>query len=567
MKKLIMSRSNTFFPLFFFLLFTLATAPVMAQNAALHLDKSFYVNGEVIWYKLYLPTNFSGQEIAIRSSLHHADGRELSYTFHQVVSSPQVNGYYKVPFDLKTGWYQLSFQVLPENERSAVVLANHAIPIYNDNDIRNLEGNMDELSTDSSPATPAYNNLEVTLSLADDQPGVRDENKLSISVRDAAGQPVAADASVAITNWSLTAPALGDYAGWVEGEAGESLAPEGLLNQVYKLIRIVDASGNPRVASVIGTWSGQENKMYFSSRTNQEGISLLKQPSFTGEKGIQYLGYDKEVEDIRTERISNRMPAVERRLVVTPGILTYLQKSQQRKKIFQYYKQLEFDLKVAPQQLEKTKLKGNQTFEISEYEAFDNFATFFQENLSPLRFGEDRKNNKYTAYMYNPRNNRNDKRLPGNPLFIVDGKATRNADFVGRLDLEQVQEVQLFFRPDNVRDQFNVMGAGGAVTIEITGGDEVQMPAADEANRYRISGLQRPASFPVFNPDNIPANQPFFRPQLFWEPTVAIGPDGEGTVTFFQSDARDTFRVEVMVQDSEGRRGYQTLFYEVGDNQ
>jgi hypothetical protein len=336
---------------------------------------------------------------------------------------------------------------------------------------------------------------------------------------------------------------------------------------VYKLIQVVDAQGDPRIASVIGAWSGQEQKMYFSSRTNQEGVSLLKQPAFTGEKVIQYLGYDKEVEDIRTAAIPNTVPAVEKKLVVTPGLLTYLEKSQQRKKIFQYYGQLEFDLTPAPRQIDKAVLKGDQVFRINEYETFDNFATFFQENLSPLRFGEDRENNRYTTYMYNPRNNRNNKRLPGNPLFIVDGKATRNADFVGRLDLEQVETVQLYFRPETLRSQFNVMGANGVVTIEMGGEDDVQLPTADEANRYRISGLQRPATFPVFNPENTPANQPFFRPQLFWDPSVTIGSDGKGTVSYYQSDARGTFRIEVMVQDAEGRRGYQTLIYEVGSNQ
>ncbi len=548
------------------LIFALPLAGI-GQSTSLHLDKAFYVNGEVMWYKLYLPTSFSGHEVAIKASLHEADGDELQYTFHQSAGETSIDGYYKIPFDLKTGWYQLSFQTLEESSREPVQLAVQSFPVYNDNDARTLEPQMEELAVASEEESPYPGGLRVSLTLAEEQPPTRSQNTLTITVTDASGQPVAADASLAVTNWTLVEPAMGGYSGVNEGAAGVSAEPASLLSQVYKRIQVIDSTGAPRIASVIGTWSGQENKMYFSSRTNQEGVSLLKQPDFTGQKTVQYLGYDKEIEDIRTREIPNQLPAIQRELLVTPGLLNYLQKSQQRKKIFQYYKQLEFDLKIAPQQLEKVILKGNQTFVVSEYEAFDNFATFFQENLSPLRFGEDRANNKYTTYMYNPRNNRNNKRLPGRPLFIVDGKATRDADFVGRLDLEQVETVHLFFRPENLRDQFNVMGANGAVAIEMTGGDEVQLPSADEANRYRISGLQRAASFPAFNPNDIPANQPFFRPQLFWEPSVTIGADGTGTVSFYQSDARDSFRVEVMVQDAEGRRGYQTLIYEVGNNQ
>ena len=546
----------------------LAPQQVQGQHCTLHTDKAFYVNGEVIWYALYLAPEFQGQNTAVRVSLHDYKGKEIQNTFHKSEANNQVNGYLKVPFDLKTGWYQLSFQSLQASTRLPVVLHNQTFPIYNDNDIRKLEGQMEELPSSDQTIAELESELSVSLSSLSGKVEPRGESTIQVVVKDKAGNPITGIASVAVTNWSMVAPAVGTYSGMSLGEELTGLNASDLLGKVYKRIQIVDDQGNPRVANVIGAWSGQENKMLYSTRANQEGISLLRLDDFTGEKTIQYLGYDKEKEDIITRDIVNVQPALMQNMTVTPGLLTYLQKSQQRKKIFQYYKQLEFDMEVEASDVSRNELKGNQTFRVPDYEEFDNFATFFQENLSPIRFGEDRKNNKYTTYMYNPRNNRQNNRFPGNPLFIVDGKVTRDADFVGRLDLGGIENVKLFFRQESLRSLFNVMGANGVVMIEyMPNSDEVQLPEADEANRYRVSGLQRKATFPVFDPASLLERQPFFRPQLFWDPEVAIDKDGMASIRYNQSDAYGTFRVEVVVQDETGKMGYQTLFLEVEQRQ
>lgn len=529
----------------------------------IHTDKSFYVNGEVIWYSLYLPSELSDQSIAIKAIVFNERGREVDYVFHQTDSTGQVSGYYKVPFDARTGYYRLSFRSLQADTWEAQELGDVALPVYNDNDSRSLQSDLEKLpgNTEAAQSLPS-SELAVTLRLNKPNPGPREELILSIGVVDDEGQPVAATTSVAVTNWSLVAPVLGPYTGFHTSSVTMPTAP--LLDQWYNRIKVVDEDGTPRIASVIGVWSGEEQRMFFSSRTGSDGVSLLQLPAFTGQKLVQYLGYEKEGSGIRTREIPESASEISPDVLVTPGLLTYLEKSQQRKKIFQYYNSLEFDLQPASRQLNWQELEPNQSFRVNDYEAFDNFATFFQENLSPLRFLEDRQNNRYSAYMYNPRNNRRDNKYDGRPLFIIDGKATRNADFIGRLDLVSIDEVELYFRPEQMRDYFNVMGNNGVVNITLRGEDRVQLPAEDEQNIYPVSGFQRKADFPVFSPEQLAARQPFFRPQLFWK----AGAQTQASTTpeqirFVQSDATGTFRIEVVVQDAQGRRGYQTLFYEV----
>lgn len=561
---------NTFpqyHPIYLFLvglLFVGLPLAAWAQDevALIHTDKSFYVNGEVIWYSLYLPGELSDQSISVKAVVFNERGREVDYVFHQTDGKGQIEGYYKVPFDARTGWYRLAFRGLQADNMDVHELGDVLVPIYNDNDSRRLQADMVELPQQQETArvlSSAELAVRLRLEQAEHQP--RDAVSLTIEVVDDGGQAVPAVASVAVTNWSLVAPALGTYAGVTTADLDLPEAP--LLDQWYKRIKIVDEDNTPRLASVIGVWSGEEQRMFFSSRTNTGGVSLLRLPAFSGRKSIQYLGYEKESPNLYTREIPESAAAISQELLVTPGLLTYLEKSQQRKKIFQYYNTLEFDVQPAPPEFAREELKPNQTFRVNDYESFDNFATFFQENLSPLRFLEDRENNRYTAYMYNPRNNRRNNEYDGRPLFIIDGKATRNADFIGRLDLAPIKEVELFFRPEQMREYFNVMGNSGVVNITLQGEDRVQLPSEDEQNHYAVSGFQRQANFPVFAPDQLAPRQPFFRPQLFWTAGVQLKSSGPETIRFVQSDAIGTFRIEVVVQDEQGRRGYQTLFYEV----
>lgn len=561
-----MSRTTFSRKLSLFLLLALVGffQPVNAQESFIHLDKSFYVNGEVIWYKMYLPKSFGTSPRVVKAVILNKAGREMDYVFHKVDEFGQVSGYYKVPFDMPTGMYRLAFRTLDITQLTNQELGSRIFPVYNDNDLRALQEQMVELPEERRrEVVEMGNELEVRLSIDPVNPGVRDQLNLRIQVSDPQGNGQPARASVAITDWGQVEPALGFYSGVTQGENLAGLNPDNLAGKWYKRIKSVDEAGKARMTSVIGVWSSDENRMFFSRRTNAEGVSLLELPEFKGEKTIQFLGFQKEVDQLRTESIREQAEPIAENMLITPGLLTYLEKSQKRKKIFQYYGQLEFDLRPEPQELDIRELKGNQSYRIQDYESFDNFATFFQENLSPLRFLEDRDNNRYIAYIYNPRNNRGDNRYEGRPLFIIDGKATRNSDFVGRLDLGPIEDVQLFFRPENMREYFNVMGSSGVVTVSLTGEDEIQLPAEDEANRYRVNGIQQFAEFPAFDPEQTGGQQPFFRPQLFWAPDVVI-PAGAGTsLPFTHSDATGIFRIEVFVQDAAGRRGYQTLMYEV----
>ena len=60
---------------------TYSITPVLPENIYLHLDKSFYVTGEIIWYKLYLGTNLKDQPITIRATVANPEGKIVGDNF------------------------------------------------------------------------------------------------------------------------------------------------------------------------------------------------------------------------------------------------------------------------------------------------------------------------------------------------------------------------------------------------------------------------------------------------------------------------------------------------------
>ncbi|MCB0689849.1 MAG: hypothetical protein KDC53_25085, partial [Saprospiraceae bacterium] len=153
--------------------------------------------------------------------------------------------------------------------------------------------------------------------------------------------------------------------------------------------------------------------------------------------------------------------------------------------------------------------------------------------------------------------------LNGPPLFIIDGKMTRDADFVARLPISAVETVELFLDAPKLRSSFQAIGVSGVVRIT-TSIANLKLPEADAGNIHTIYGLQPKAHFPGFNAQVLTdqKHEPFFRPQLFWNPDIPVGPDGMASTTFVQSDDTGPFLIEVVFQTADGRRGTKSFQYE-----
>ncbi len=529
---------------------------VLEDNTSyIHLDKSFYVTGEVIWYKLYLDKSFQGKEVTISCLVANQKGKVIGNMFYQTNGQMHINGYYKIPFDVESGMYTIQFSGVDQSTDQSTVLSEVAVPVYND-----LKGMAPPTAPDSNSlemvveetASPLANNLNIVINIPKNNYQQREAVAGSISVTNAAGQAVAGNISIAVVDKELA-----------DGGIVQSTNISGsgeYKKDLYVTGTVSNLAGGSAENTVVGGFSATDAQIYYA-KVNEEGKFRMKLPVFGGEKIIQFLGDPKTIENIGVNLEQSIAPNAAE-LPVNNTVAKYVALSKQRKKIFQHYAALESNLEITPTKAKVVKQKANQGWNIKEYEYFEYMYIFFKENLSPLRF-EFKSDSTYAAKMYNPANQTSDKFFGGKPLFIIDNIATRDGDYVARMRMEDVAEVELFYRLKDLNKNYKIFGRNGVA--KITTYERLnKLPVKESKNNFTIQGLQEAAAFPLFNPSDITeSRQPFFRPQLYWNPDITTDGRGKANFNYFQTDDRSTFQIQVVFQGENGEMGYATKLYTV----
>ena len=534
----------------------------VGDNIIIHVDKSFYVTGEVMWYKIYLPKNFEGKPVTLKVSLLNKLGTTKHYSFHATEGKSYFSSYYKIPFDTQSGVYSLIVSGIKTTTGKSVKIAEVGVPIYND--LEKVSIGQSDLATPenviNNTPTISDNPLKVNVSLDKSTYTNRDQVNVNIKVTDASGNPIQGNCSVAVTDNSIAGDMTMPTGNILGGAFPPNIIAKNLNNSINVRGLFLNKDNQPKEVEVMGIFSSKENKFLFAG-SNKDGEFSVATPIFSGEKPIQFVNYYEIDNDVTIKLSEDVKRELKQELVYTEGIIEYLKLSRERKKIFQMFEGFEFDVQSIPTKFEKQNLNPDKEYNLRNYSTFEDLPMFFTEVLTYLKFKKSGK--KFIAQMTNPTPTW-EGFYPGDPLFIVDGKITRDADYVARMEYSHLEQVDLFFDQKKLKDQFNVLGKSGVVTIS-TDLPKIILPKNDESRIFSINGLQPEANFPVFETSQVNNNKrlPFFRPQLYWNPNVTIQPNGEGRFSFTQTDDDSTFKVRVIVQGENGEMGYGETVYEV----
>jgi hypothetical protein len=547
---------RTYILLFFHLLLSsfLLGQNVTSAPCLVHRDKTFYVCGEIIWFSLHLPAQVQPQSFNVRVAVLNPQGKLLESFFLATKGKNQVQGYYKIPFQASSGVYQLQFSAMESALKQPVLLAEVLMPIYSD--LESLDPVALNNTVQENPAGTGINKLEdlqVEITLDKANYRSRETVQARVQVKDRQGRPVAADLSIAVTDWNLAGTTALNESTLTYGK---SLPSTTLSNQVYTQVKLQSEVGNLS-QNLIGIFFPQNWQLLYTSSKQEQ--YLVEVPSFQGSRSVQFLGHPQP--NIQVQ-IQNPLPATQASpaLVYTPGIRQYLEWSRMRKKIYQLYSSLEMSLPAAPLVKDSIPLEPDRSFRTAEYEAFEDMATLFKELLTPLSFKQDRKTGLYSAKMYDPTNFTD---YPGTPIFIIDGKVTRNADFVARLKTGQVERIDMYYYPNKLFKQFKAIGRSGVTYLHSKA--EISIPADEAADVFQLNGLQIPLPFPTWSAEQLRQmpSQGMFRPQVYWNAQVRSDANGQASFSFVQTDDWSSFQIQVLAQGADGQRGLGTKVYVV----
>jgi len=530
------------------LIFAPKNGNAQIAKSIIHLDKEFYVSGEIMWYTVHLPEFFNDIDRIILVEVANDLGVVVEDYKIRTHGRTSVTGYYKIPFDAPTGVYRLFFYGVHKFIDQNIKLAEIETSIYND--LEKVTAQMSE-SRIVQKEPSFLTDLSVDISLTGDA-NVNQLNELSISVHDSKGDPVAALLSISVVDANLV-----DRGVVVEGDAVDYRSIQGLQEGLIVKGTLSTKQGDPLQVNVLGLYSPVDKRVVYS-KSDEFGRFFVTVPYFTGHRKLQFIGYQAEVTNFDVQVSHEQRPGpINTKVEYTPEVLEYLELSRKRKKIYRYFTTLEHNLEVQHSQIEPQNLKPGIRFNMEEYEQFDNMHSFFGELITALKFEE--KDEVFTATLENPKGNTNSEtHLSGDPLFIVDGKATRNADFVARMDLGTVKYVDLYFDPLLLRKYFNAVGRSGVIMITTKIPDS-PFPVEEMEDMFTMKGILAPAEFPQSTGDGLPN----IAPQLFWKGDLETEYHGSASIRFLQSDDLSSFRVVVVAQTPDGKRGMGTLEYKL----
>ena len=534
------------------LIVCLSTDIASQDEAVFHIDKPFYVAGEAVFYKAYLPGAFDGVSGKVKVVVESGDKSYRDESFIQLADG-MLTGYFKVPFNISSDVYRFSFFALANGSFQAIEFTSFDIPIYNDLSGEGLKPIFPQLET--APIVSA-SGKKLKVNVENSFHTVRDEVGVSVSVTDASGKTTPAKVSISVTDASLL------------GGAGEGLTvfkrPISIANgvnlgfdeRIYVQGKIKNANSEPVSVSVIGAYNAQENKMYYT-KSNASGDFTLLMPDQSGPHTLQVVGYlYDEYADTKVEKKASRSMAddVSFTNAYDADVQNYINSSNKRKRIYQYFNQLENDFDVEPITIDRQDVKPNKSYKVKEYVNFENVGTFFSELLGgQLEFKKN--GDKITARTYNPTSNRSRGRknfdyLARSPVFIIDGKMTKDAEYIYNMKLDNIDKIDLYFDWRDITKQFGTFGEFGYVVITTTLAD-VEIPEADREDIFTYSGLQQNVTYPI-EVKSMEKSIPVFKPSVYWNPTLQMKKASDGNLKFNASDDVSTFIVTVVAETEEG---------------
>lgn len=536
------------------LIFWITTAGVSSQaqvpnSALVHMDKSFYVNGETIWYNIFLPAHMREVKVTLKVIVLDGNKKLQGYYFLSSKGDTHIPAYYKLPYDASSGMYQIIIWGRVLNSAQESIFAAVPVPVYND-----LEPFPENIDLQSVESITAYDNSnqwssDVQMDIevgADIQSGSNQE--ITVHLRDGNNVPIiGAQVSISVVDDRLSGASAYPLA---NVQRAYPIPERRWANSIFMRGTLLPADDTVNASNLtLGGYLPPARRIFYS-RIDSESQFVLQFPHFYETSQIQFISFPERDFSLKLSdalRTPNPPP-----LVYTEGIRDYLELSRQRKTIYQLFTSVEHPLHSVDVATTFEYPEPDRVIDPDIYEDFPDVATFLTEVVTPLRFSYDEKQDRYKARMYNLTNR---EFYAGAPLFIIDDQLSRDGDFVARLTPSDIESIGIFHDFERLFNQFLFLARNGLVVIRTKTGKK---QLSSEGGSTRLQGLQQPA---VFDSQRLDLKVPHIKPQVYWSADQSTDASGEVMYSFTQTDDRSRFRVHVVAQLPNGERIQGEAFY------
>jgi len=531
------------------------------EKCLLHFNKSFFVAGENILGQLYLPPDLAIPKSWVRVSVFLGKKKVDEFLLQNEVAGCYPI-YYPLAYDHPAGMYQWIFSTADTAMADGYSsLLTTYVPIFNefdftDQDVRLIT--LDTLPENTIVNDQAYPNLNISYTLDPQTVYPRSEIALRLTINDSQGRPVKGYGSVSIRDKKLTDRTIWPGSTIVSSENIPRWTPLDTLWEIRG--HMTDSRQQPYISNFIGGYLSVQDKILYPKMYDRNQF-VFHLPLFEGTSAFEVM--DQYSDSMIVTWEADILPQFsDTTLFYTEGIADYLRQSELRNKIYQVYTSVDAPISFLPISNRRVSYKPDRVIVFNLYEDFADLPTFFQEISTPLKFILKDKDT-YIARMFNPTMGIKSF-YPGSPLFIVDDQLTRDGDWVAQLPIDALEQIELYYDFEYLKQHFGNLGYNGLIKIESkTGNLNYQRDA--NLNTTQLSGLLPNPRNPIQQIDRTRVDEeiPILQPQIYWNPLLETTENGEIICLFNHSDDISIFEIEVVFQSISGQYARKRFIYEV----
>ncbi len=277
----------------------------------------------------------------------------------------------------------------------------------------------------------------------------------------------------------------------------------------FAVLPVIDASGMRQ--HLVGLYSPSAAKTY-TSRSDAKGIAIFILEEFEGYHDFVLLSYlNKTVVHNEDYKFIIDLNSTDLNDKGWDDILTAFEEGKKRAQIHVYFGVETFGVEK-PLLLSKNSFPKSQgDYIIANYKKFPDLASFFKENLIPLRFTTDKKG--LTKAVLTPPlafSNGVDTRWE-NPLFLIDGVPNFDFKSIETMSLDNIRELSVYLDLNEINPWMSIFGHNGVINIKSTN------PIEQKAKYIPVRGVQNA----LISTDNllkkaIREGNPLLNPTTIW---------------------------------------------------
>lgn len=513
-----------------------------AECIAVHMDKSFYVSGEIIWYKVY-QLNDSGEA---KSRVLHVEliNNENETIARQklLISNRTSFGSITLPLDSKEGYYKfraythynLNFKPTFIFETNIPVYQlereNYDIPYVQKTDKLQLPETSGVLNITSQKILKPRDSLTVSIQVSNEN--YSGDGNFSVSI-----VPIDLAYNLPVYSPEKCIDEIGDPGDQLPGDQlidpeqtlfieGTLIDPNTKLNVTSGLISIyTDISSNLLRASSI------------------DGLIKVPVPDYWGPGVFQILNLDPYQPPMlefipKKESIVNSPYFNSIRPFRSQIVLEYMNKLEKRRKfveLFDLYKTGDTKFSTVTPRL------ADAVYQTADYKQIYSFEEFINEAIRNVKVRTIK--GVKTVRLFSKEMG---DLFMDHPWYIVDGYLTFDEEEVLNIQYEDILEVRLYTKPSTINKYFErFMWRNGIMEI-VTRDVKYTRKLKNNPNVVEIEGFsnQRKFSNSLYLSKSLEI--PDLRGVMYWSPNVLVDETGLAKITVPLSDDTGKFAIVVV---------------------